>query len=81
MLTHDEIILSAFQKGYNVREIKNRGASEEFKKMTQKKYELYKNNCIVGRLYPHEEAQNRLSIQENTPTDFYNLYVELNSHG
>lgn len=80
MLTHDEIILSAFKKGYNVTEIKEWGASEEVRRKARQKYELYRNNCIVGRLYPHEEVQFIPSIQKNIAAGIYNLYKDL-SHG
>ena len=80
MLTHDEIILSAFQKGYNVREIKDWGASEEVKKKALQKYELYKNKCIVGRLYPHEEVRFIPFIQQTTTAGIYNLYSKLDGY-
>lgn len=74
MLTHDEIILSAFKKGYNVSEIKLWGASEETCEKARRKYELYRNNCIIGRLYPYDE------VLEKAGSDINNLYNELNGH-
>lgn len=78
LLTHDEIILSAFQKGYNINEIKGWGAPKEVQKKQRQKYNLYKNNCIVGRLLPCKDAKGMDSGQKNTPSDFYNLYHVLN---
>ncbi len=78
LLTHDEIILNAFQKGYNINEIKGWGASEEVLKKQRQKYNLYKNNCIVGRLLPCTDAKNMDSRQKNKVSNFYNLYHFLN---
>ncbi len=78
LLTHDEIILNAFQKGYNINEIKGWGASKEVLKKQRQKYNLYKNNCIVGRLLPCTDAKNMDSCQKSKLSDFYNLYHFLN---
>lgn len=76
MLTHDEIILNAFSKGYNVKEIKEWGASENARERSLQKYNLYKDNCIKGRLYPYEESEYINSNLKNH--EFYNLYQKLN---
>lgn len=79
MLTHDEIILSAFQKGYNAKEIIKWNESKEEREKSQQKYFLYKDNCIIGRLFHYQEVK---YINENKSNlEFYNLYNEINYYG
>ena len=88
MFTHDEIILSAFQKGYNTREIIKWNESQEENLKSQQKHNLYKDNCIIGRLHPYQEAEyiqqninkKNLDNKSNNEIDFYNLYTEINHY-
>ncbi len=89
MLTHDEIILSAFQKGYNAKEIIKWNESQENKEKSRQKYCLYKDNCIIGRLNHYEEAKfihennenPKLDNTSHNNSDFYNLYNVINYYG
>ena len=74
MLTHDEIILNSFRKGFFVSEISRWGESKEAEEENSKRYRLYKDNCIVARIYRPEEAK-RINHQGGNP---YNLYLKLN---
>jgi hypothetical protein len=74
MLTHDEIILNAFRKGFSINEISRWGESKEAEEENRKRYRLYRDNCIVARIYRPEEAK-RIYNQGGNP---YNLYLKLN---
>lgn len=80
VLTHDEMILNAFRKGFNVREISRWGESEEERKKSKQTYNLYSGKCIVGRLFPYWEAQKvYIKIHKGyLSSDILNLYIPLN---
>lgn len=88
MFTHDEIILSAFQKGYNTKEIIKWNESQEDRAKSQQKINLYKDNCIIGRLHPYQKAEfiqknkkDNKNNPDNSAPEFYNLYTEINYYG
>ena len=80
VLTHDEMILNAFRKGFNVQEISRWGESEEEREKSKQTYNLYSGKCIVGRLFPYLEAQNVYDKIHNFNlySDILNLYIPLN---
>jgi hypothetical protein len=80
LLTHDEMILSAFRKGFNVREISRWNESTEQRKQSHEAYQLYSDNCIVGRLFHYWDAWKMYNKVHKgyLYDDILNLYNKLN---
>lgn len=80
LLTHDEMILSAFRKGFNVREVSRWNESAEQRKQLHAAYQLYSDNCIVGRLYHYWDARRMYNKVHKgyLYDDILNLYNKLN---
>lgn len=70
MLTHDEIILNAFRKGFNVNKISRWGEPKEEAEKHERQYRLYKDNCIVGRIFAPEKAK-KIYHQGGSPINLY----------
>lgn len=80
LLTHDEMILSAFRKGFNFREICRWNESLEQRKLSYDAYQLYSGNCIVGRLFHYGEARSMYNKTHKgyLYDEILNLYNALN---
>ena len=80
LLTHDEMILSAFRKGFNVREVSRWNESAEQRKQLHAAYQLYSDNCIVGRLFHYWDARRMYNKVHKgyLYDDILNLYNKLN---